>query len=165
VTFDDLWKGGMTGAFPVLKCLGIRALAFVVRGWVFEAPQVLRPGSPVTLCWAERDALTDVFSYANHTDQLHTRGPAGPALLAVGDADFAADLARCEERTTLKGVFAYPFGAVGPRSPVVLAREGYSLAFTTEPGANDRGTDPLRLKRNLVPPGIGLDAFAKILQS
>ncbi len=65
--------------------------------------------------------------------------------------------------TTLKGVFAYPFGAVGPGALAGLRREGFHLAFTTEPGSNDADTDPLHLKRNLVPRDAGLDEFAKIL--
>ena len=162
LTFDDLWKGGLRTAYPVLKRLGLSALAFMVRGWIFEVPQPLKPASPVCLSRGEWEPLGDVFAFANHTDLLHTRVP-GPALLSVTEEILTADLRRCEEWTTLKGVFAYPFGVIGPVAPGVLKRQGFSLAFTTEPGRNDRRSDPLALGRNLVPQGAGLDDFARIL--
>jgi len=163
LTFDDLWKGGMTTAYPVLKRLGVPALSFLVRGWIFSTPQDPLAGSPVCLALGEWEALGDVFSFANHTDALHVRGPAGPALLSVTPEVFTSDLRRCEEWTTQKGVFAYPFGAVGEVAPRVLADEGFHLGFTTEPGLNDSTSDPLRLRRNLVPCGAGLDQFASLL--
>jgi len=163
LTFDDMWKGGMTTAYPVLKRWGLSALAFLVRGWIFDEPQKPVAGSPVCLARGEWEPLEDVFAFANHTDRLHTRGPQGPTLLTVEEEAFVADLRRCEEVTTLKGVFAYPFGAVGPAAEKGLAREGFSLAFTTEPGANDHTSNPLRMRRNLVPCGAGLDEFRTIL--
>jgi len=163
LTFDDLWKGGMTAAYPVLKRLGLPAVAFLVSGWLFDSPQEPVPGSPVCLSRGEWKAFGDVFAFANHTDLLHTRGASGPALATVGQDEFTADLRRCEQWTTLKGVFAYPFGAVGPGALAGLEAENFSLAFTTEPGVNDDATDRLRLRRNLVPRGAGLDEFARIL--
>jgi len=163
LTFDDLWKGGMTAAYPVLQRLGLPALAFLVRSWVFDTPQTPLPGSPVCLARGEWESLGDVFSFGNHTDALHVRGTAGPALLSVSAEAFIVDLRRCEEWTTQKGVFAYPFGAVGEVAPPALAREGFSLGFTTEPGLNDAATDPLRLRRNVVPRDAGLDQFAALL--
>lgn len=164
LTFDDLWKGGMTTAYPVLKRLGFTALAFLVRGWVFDEPQLPSTGSPVCLARGEWEPLGDVFRYANHTDRLHTRGPAGPTLLSIDEPTFTADLRRCEEWTTLKGVFAYPFGAVGPGALAGLTHEGFHLGFTTKPGVNDRLTDRLQLRRNLVPRDLPLDGFAKICE-
>lgn len=164
LTFDDLWKQGMTTAYPVLKRLGWKALAFLVRGWVFDAPQQPATGNPVCLARGEWEALGDVFAFANHTDRLHTRGPSGPILVSVEEDPFVADLLRCEEWTTIKGVFAYPFGAVGDGALAGLRREGFHLAFTTEPGVNDRATDRLRLRRNLVPRDLPLDEFTKICE-
>lgn len=162
LTFDDLWKGGMTTAYPVLKRYGFRALSFLVRSWVFDQPQPLIPGSPVCLARGEWEGLGDVFGFANHTDRLHTLGPGGPTVGAVDDLAFVADLRRCEEWTTCKKVFAYPFGAVGEGALAGLRSEGFQLAFTTVPGTNDRSTDPLRLKRHTVARDLGLDAFAKM---
>ena len=163
LTFDDLWKGGMTIAYPVLKRLGLPALAFLVGGWVFDQPQSLVPGSPVCLARGEWEPLADVFAFANHTNKLHTRGPSGITVATVDEATFVEDLRQCEEWTTLKGVFAYPFGAVGPGAVSGLQKEGFTLAFTTEQGACDEHTDRLRMRRNLVPCGAGLDEFAQIL--
>lgn len=163
LSIDDLWKGGMTIARRVLLGYGWRALAFLVRGWIFDTPQTLVPGSPVCLARGEWEAMGDVFDFANHTDRLHTLGATGPDVASVSEDAFVSDLRRCEEWTTLKGVFAYPFGAVGAGALAGLAREGFSLAFGTEAGVNEKTTDKLRLKRNLVPLDMGLDGFAQIL--
>jgi peptidoglycan/xylan/chitin deacetylase (PgdA/CDA1 family) len=162
LTFDDLWKGGMTTAYAVLKRLRLPAVAFLVRSWIFDTPQVTSPGSPVCLASGEWEPLGDVFAFANHTDRLHPRGAHGPTLVSTEEDLFVSDLLRCEEWTTVKGVFAYPFGAVGDGALAGLRRQGFPLAFTTEPGVNDRTTDRMRLKRNLVPRDLPLDEFAKI---
>jgi peptidoglycan/xylan/chitin deacetylase (PgdA/CDA1 family) len=45
-------------------------------------------------------------------------------------------------------VFAYPSGGVTDEIVRLLEREGFALAFTTEPGINDLGqAHPLRLRR------------------
>lgn len=162
LTFDDLWKGGMTTAYPILRRHGFSALSFLVRGWIFDQPQPFVAGSPVCLARGEWEPLGDVFEFANHTDHLHTLGPSGPTVASVDQETFVADLRRCEQWTTRKKVFAYPFGAVGEGALAGLRSEGFHLAFTTVPGINDRSTDPLRLKRHTVARDMGLDAFAQL---
>lgn len=157
ITFDDLWKGGMTRAYHILKKNGFRAIAFVVRSWVFDHAQEERFGSPVCLSTGEWKEMADVFDFANHTDTLHVRGSAGTAGAEL--RGFVADVESCEQLTTLKGVFAYPFGEVNETMIAGLNLAGFELAFTTQPGINDASTDPLRLRRCLVPGGMDLAGF------
>ena len=43
--------------------------------------------------------------------------------------------------------FAYPHGRQGPRERAVVGAAGYAFAFTTQPGRNGAGSDPLSLRR------------------
>ena len=43
--------------------------------------------------------------------------------------------------------FAYPHGRQGPRERAVVRAAGYAFAFTTQPGRNGAGSDPLSLRR------------------
>lgn len=162
LTFDDLWKQGTSFAAPVLRRHGFRGLAFLVRSWLFDQPQTPRTGSPVCLSADERSALGDVFAFANHTDRLHLAGPAGLGVNRVTQDEFVADLRRCEELTTLKGVFAYPFGAVGPGALAGLEAEGFVCAFGTEPGVNTAATPRYQLHRQVVARDLGLEGFAAL---
>ena len=44
-------------------------------------------------------------------------------------------------------VLAYPHGRRDPRVQAAAAAAGFRLAFTTDPGRNGAGTDPLALRR------------------
>ena len=165
VTLDDLWTQGMRAAVPVLRSRGWRALAFLVSAWVFDQAQTPATGSPVCVARGEWEAWSDVFALGNHTDRLHTRGPEGPVVAQVFQAEFVADLRRCEPWTTLKGVFAYPFGAVGRGALDGLRSEGFTLAFTTIPGDNTPETSPLNLHRTIVPRDLPLAGFQGLFSS
>jgi peptidoglycan/xylan/chitin deacetylase (PgdA/CDA1 family) len=164
ITVDDLWKQGMSAAAAGLRRRGWRALAFMVRGWIFDDPQPERTGSPVCLSRGELEPLKDVFAFGNHGDRLHLRGASIEGIRGVDPFELAADLARCEEWTTLPRVFAYPFGARDESAVRVLAREGYRLAFTIEPGENGADTDPMALRRDVVPRDLSLEGFAELFR-
>jgi peptidoglycan/xylan/chitin deacetylase (PgdA/CDA1 family) len=59
---------------------------------------------------------------------------------------------------------AYPFGVYDPMILEATRKAGYQLAFTVNPGPNDRTIAPLLLKRNLVLWPFGKEAFKKMLQ-
>lgn len=162
LTFDDLWKQGTSFAAGVLRRHGWRGLAFLVRSWLFDEPLTPVTGSPVCLAKTEWPALADVFAFANHTDRLHLAGPAGLGVNRATQDEFTADLRRCEQLTTLKGVFAYPFGAMGPGALAGLEAEGFACAFGTEPGLNTPATPRYQLHRQVVPRDLSLEGFAAL---
>ena len=59
---------------------------------------------------------------------------------------------------------AYPFGVYDPEILASTQEAGYELAFTVNPGPNDKTLNPLLLKRNLVLWPFGKEAFKRIFQ-
>ncbi|MHA7966262.1 polysaccharide deacetylase family protein [Paenibacillus sp. CAU 1782] len=166
LTFDDCFQSLKTYAYPILKEYGFHAVAFVVSGWLHAEPKPFDPLKSTCLATDELDEISDVFEFANHTHHFHQRrGTDASKLTLTADEEFRHDLLECNKLPQLnsRDVFAYPFGLYESRNVEVLKQSGFTLAFTTEQGLNDRGTDPLRLKRNVVPYFMDLDAFARIL--
>lgn len=59
---------------------------------------------------------------------------------------------------------SYPYGEYDPGLLKAVQATGYKLAFTVNPGPNDRTVNPLMLKRNLVLYPISHAGFARIFQ-
>lgn len=110
--------------------------------------------------------MADVFEYANHTDLFHTRtGMTSSIMMEVSDRELSEDLDRCNSNPLIRAttVFAYPFGLYADRNVDLLRSKGFQLAFTSDNGRNDSGTDPLLLKRNAIPYFMTLDHFKELL--
>jgi peptidoglycan/xylan/chitin deacetylase (PgdA/CDA1 family) len=168
LTFDDCYQSILKYAYPLLKKYSFHAVAFVVTGWLHDAPKEFQPDKSVCMAESDLAAIADVFEFANHTDLLHRRIDLTTSLLmTLSDDDFVSDLAACNKKLYVQGkdVFAYPFGLYEERNVNLLRSKGFSLAFTSEPGKNDENTDPLLLKRDAVPYFIELDVFTKMVDA
>ncbi len=166
LTFDDCFQSLKRYAYPILKQHGFHAVSFVVSGWLHTEPKPFDPLKSACMAANELDDISDVFEFANHTHHFHQRtGPDSSSLTLKSDKEFRLDLIECNKLRQLnnRDVFAYPFGMYKSRNIEVLKQSGFKLAFTTEPGLNGSNTDPLQLKRNVVPYFMELDAFARIL--
>ena len=130
-------------AYPILKKYGFHAVAFVVTSWLHNEPKEFNPEKSVSLTKEDLAEMTDVFEYANHTNAFHQRTDEKTSMMmATSDEEFAKDLDKCNEYVQVKDVFAYPFGLFNDRNVNLLKEKGFTLAFTTETGKNDRDTIP-----------------------
>lgn len=166
LTFDDCYQSQLKYAYPLLKELDIPAVMFVPTGWVFTEKVSYQENYSRVVSFAELKEMSDVFTYANHTDHFHQRqGREKSRLMWENTPDVTADLKACNhyELITAKDVFAYPFGLYDESNVQLLKSLGFQLAFTTLTGMNTATTNPLELKRNVVPAGLTLAQFKKIL--
>lgn len=166
LTFDDCYQSIKKYAYPILKKYQFHAVAFVVTGWLHDAPKVFNPDRSVCMSKHDLNEMADVFEFANHTDLFHTRvSDTASIMMTAKESAFADDLNKCNsnEIVRAKDVFAYPFGLFTDRNVEFLREKGFKLAFTSDDGLNEKGTDPLLLKRNAIPYFIDLDSFKKIL--
>lgn len=137
----------------------------MVTSWLQDTAKEFNPRKSICMTKNDLADLSDVFEYANHTHSFHQRSNAETSrMMEASDEEFSLDLDTCNEFVGVKDVFAYPFGLFNERNVSLLRKKGFTLAFTTETGKNDRQTDPLLLKRNAIPYFINLDAFKKIVQ-
>ncbi len=166
LTFDDCYQSIARYAYPILKEYHFKATAFVVTGWLNDNREPFDPNRSVCLTKEDLISMTDVFEYANHTDLFHTRsGVTTSIMMEVSDHDLAEDLDRCNGYPLIqaKKVFAYPFGLYVDRNVELLRSKGYLLAFTSQKGRNEKDTDPLLLKRNVIPYFMTMEDFRKLL--
>ncbi|WP_394236834.1 polysaccharide deacetylase family protein [Niallia oryzisoli] len=165
LTFDDCFQSVKEYAYPILKKYDFHAVAFVVTSWLQDTATEFNPEKSVCMTKTDLTDISDVFEYANHTHSFHQRTNAETSMMMeASDEEFSQDLDTCNEFVEVKDVFAYPFGLFNDRNVSLLREKGVILAFTTETGKNDRQTEPLHLKRNVIPYFINLDAFKKIVQ-
>ena len=165
LTFDDCYQSIGLYAYPILKRYGFHATMFVVTGWLNAQPKQFTPERSVCMTQDELAQMTDVFEYANHTHAFHTRENATTSMMmTASDRELAEDLKRCNESPIVqaKHVFAYPFGLYAERNVSLLRETGFRLAFTCEPGGNDSNTDPLLLRRNVIPYMMDMETFRHV---
>jgi len=165
LTFDDCFQSIGLYAYPILKKYGFHATAFVVTGWLNAQPTRFTPERSVCMSPEELAQMTDVFEYANHSHSFHTRQDAATSrMMMANDQELIADLEQCNAHPLVgaKTVFAYPFGLYTEQNVKLLREEGFRLAFTCEPGGNERNIDPLLLKRNVISYRMDMEAFRHV---
>jgi peptidoglycan/xylan/chitin deacetylase (PgdA/CDA1 family) len=166
ITFDDCYQSVERYAYPLLQKYQLHAVAFVVTGWLNSSGESFQPERSVCLTEDDLRRMSDVFEYANHTDQFHTRtGISISRLMEASDEEFSEDLDRCNANEIIqaKNVFAYPFGLFTERNVELLRKKGFQLAFTSDGGKNHPDTDPLLLHRNAIPHFVELEAFCEMI--
>lgn len=162
ITFDDCYQALKHYAYPILKEYGFHAVVFTVTGWLNSSSQPFQPDKSVCLTKEDLISMEDVFEYANHTHHFHTRTDDNTSRIMTEPEDaFAADLAACNSHSFISGkdTFAYPFGLFEERNVELLRKENFKLAFTCINGRNEKDTDPLLLRRNVIPYTANLDTF------
>lgn len=109
-----------------------------------EAPLCSRP-----LGWPQIEEMRrHGFAVEAHT---HSH----PVLTGLPGAALREELTTSRDRIAARlgavpSLFAYPFGAAGPREARAVMSAGFSAAFTTEPVGCAAGSSPFRLPRLLV---------------
>lgn len=159
LSFDDMYQSVLHSAYPVLRALGFTASGFVPGDWIFDTPAPFAQNRSRILSWPELESMTDVFEYAHHSSGLHRRDESGPLFLRADEELIRKDLSKYLNRLEYPRVFAYPYGLYNDACIRVLEKSSVQLAFTTEKGVNSHGTDNLKLRRTIVPPGTDVRAF------
>lgn len=172
ITFDDGYLDNFVYAFPVLKKYGMKAIMFVVTGWVDGA---LKEGR-------KRGALVDAFKKDPPThDRCKGLIEQSSFSLVSIDWDMAAEmkasglveigshtkshrsvnrLSREEVTDELQGskrriterlgscdTLCWPKGRFTPEASDIARSLGYKAVFTTRPGVVKTGSDPFAIER------------------
>jgi peptidoglycan/xylan/chitin deacetylase (PgdA/CDA1 family) len=151
LSFDDGYRDVADHALPVLERHGFRATVFIATGVIDgTATFTWYERQPPVLGWSDIVAL-DAGSAL--TFEAHT--VTHPNLTALAPADAEHEIAgsrnELEERLgrAVAG-FCYPGGVYGPRERELVARAGFEVATSCEPGANTPESDLLALRRTAI---------------
>jgi peptidoglycan/xylan/chitin deacetylase (PgdA/CDA1 family) len=171
VTVDDGYRDFWSQAVPVLRRLGIPAVAFIPTGEIVsdscEGENVGEAGlDDARLSWEEVVALpSQGVTVGSHAWKHHSLGRMGRAQVY-----FQASQSRKELEARLRSpvvAFAYPFGTRADFNALtreVLREVGYACAFTAQHGAIRAGADPYALPRIKVEGGEGLWMFKLLVR-
>lgn len=123
LTIDDGYADNFTDAFPILKEMGFTATVFIATGLM---------DNPDYLTWSQVAEMKNGGIYfGNHTwSHKNMQSNAATIEKEVGTAE--TQLA--ERGLNPDKIFAFPYGTMSGTADAYLAKEGYSLAFDTQPG-------------------------------
>jgi peptidoglycan/xylan/chitin deacetylase (PgdA/CDA1 family) len=146
--FDDGYASVIERAYPILKQYGFRATVFLISA---EALLPQPPFDPGTISYISADSMAgtrDVFTYASHTHDLHHPNEYGnSAFMLASTSDILADLRLSFAVVDDPTAFAYPLGQYSGEKAEALSAAGVRMAFTTNMGYAEMGSDPLQLDR------------------
>ncbi|MGO9061822.1 MAG: polysaccharide deacetylase family protein [Candidatus Binataceae bacterium] len=151
LTFDDGYKNNFTDAYPILKKFGHKATIFVptdfICGGILPHDLNLSTRQPV-LGWEELSAMNDVFEVGSHgcSHRIMTRLP---RLELERELRVSKEILENGLGSKVRA-FAYPKGSIkdfNGETEMAVREAGYEFCFTTIPGTNLAGMNPLRLKR------------------
>ncbi len=161
ITFDDAYADIAEHALPVLRRFGFGGAVFVVSGCVGR-----------TNVWDEQKGYASLplmnaeqlRYWAGQGIEFGAHSRTHPDLTGLEAGRLRDEVAG--SRVELEGLlgrnvasFAYPHGAVNDTVVAAVQRE-YALGFTCVEGFNRAETDPLRLRRVFMRPGLSMGAFA-----
>jgi peptidoglycan/xylan/chitin deacetylase (PgdA/CDA1 family) len=165
ITFDDGYLDFAESAQPILKRFGFTASVFVVPGKVGGASDWdAEAGEPAPMMtWAQiRDMAAQGVSIGSHS-QTHRR----LSRLSTGEIEQEAAVSRArlaEELGAEPMAFCYPYGDHDRAVSALVARAGYSLAFTCREKVSNVDDDPFRLPRIEVHGEMTLKRFTEVLR-
>ena len=140
ITFDDGYRDNFTVAYPILKRLGLPFTIFVIPRFVESERKGYLSKDDLRLLAA--DSMVTIGSHGDSHERL------------TGLSDSALMLELEQSKSWLEGVtrkpvtaLSYPHGAVDSRVRAAVAAAGFTLACTSEFGANEADRDSLALRR------------------
>lgn len=151
ITLDDGYRDSYTDAFPILKARGLKAVNFVITGFV---------GGPIYLTWdyIQEMQKSGVFTFESHT--VHHL-----ALTYLASQKILEELTESKHdlETHVGGTInwiAYPYGNVNDAVAQEVPKAGYAGAFGTNLG-DFHSTDHLyTLARIRIGGGDSVSSFA-----
>lgn len=169
ITFDDGYLDNFVHAHPVLAEFGLRAMLFIVTGWIGDGATRWEAACPdhgeckrriaggdtdsVMLRWSEIEAMRQAgtFEFHSHT-HTHTRWDKSLPDGALRCEALLADLQRSRETLAARLGAAsrhlcWPQGYYQPDYLEVAAAAGFDHLYTTRPSVNRVGGDARHIGR------------------
>lgn len=163
ITFDDGYNSFYKQAYPLFKKHGFPATVFVYTDFV---------GAGDALTWAQMQemaasGLVDIQGHSKSHSNLIQRlaGESDERYRERVETEIRVprDVIRQNLQTSVTE-YAYPYGDANELTLDALARNGYQLAATVNPGGNAFFAQPFMLRRTMIYGDHDLEAFKAKLQ-
>ncbi|SDC67390.1 methyltransferase domain-containing protein [Paraburkholderia lycopersici] len=168
ITFDDGHLSTARYCYEILKRYGFTAVVFLITGKQPEKSiEVLEPDLLQYLSREEMTAQRDVYEYAAHTHDLHSRDEEHRSNLVTRDAQAVMDdVVKCRALVGDSTHFCFPFGQYTDSVVDVLIDAGYRYFYTTDKGLAypEPGKDAYLIKRLNVSPRMNVQQFADLVE-
>jgi peptidoglycan/xylan/chitin deacetylase (PgdA/CDA1 family) len=167
LTFDDGYRNNVSEAYPILAEFGHRAVIFIPTDYVggrtlYHDRHLVHPDPVVG--WSEIKSALDVFEVGSHAcSHRILRGL--PREEVVKEVFNSKQILESSLGVPVRA-FAYPNGGVSDfdeTTEEIVSEAGYRFCFTTLPGTNRPGMNPLRLRRSGVE-DFGMSYFRRLLE-
>ncbi|MCC5910480.1 MAG: polysaccharide deacetylase family protein [Clostridiaceae bacterium] len=162
ITFDDGYLSNIHYAYPILKEYGFVASIFMITHEVHETSEVFNPNVLQYLSYKDMVDTLDVFTYDNHTHNMHRLENGNGYLLTKSSEEIIQDL-KINMELTHSPYFAYPYGHYNEETLTILEELGIRMAFTVERGLVKKGDSLLELNRYGIFPNTSLRQFKNII--
>ena len=153
ITFDDGHRNFYTVAAPLLESHQMPALMFLISNRVVangsKSPSWCEDDDQDYLSWDEvRELTTRGFEFGSHTCSHQRLPQVSPPEV---ERELADSKSTIEQHLTTDGLpLAYPYGMTRDDIAAQAAAVGYSCAFTTDTGFNNKTTPLFKLHRILI---------------
>lgn len=183
ISFDDGFRTVYTDAYPVIQQFHFPSVFFIYTKFIEygeNAAKRISEGKEKQHIVKKKIAALTVDDFkqmekggmdleahtANHLNLgLEAEKQTAEAFEKTLRFELTEPVTFLQTRFNLKpDLLAYPYGVYNPQILEETAKAGYTLAFTVNPGPNDRTVPPLKLKRNLILYPIKREAFIAIFE-
>jgi peptidoglycan/xylan/chitin deacetylase (PgdA/CDA1 family) len=155
ITFDDGYKSDFVYAYDVLKAYDFHATVFLITSQINQVyEETFDPDKLQFVSMKELEDCQDVFSYGDHTYDLHRiDSTIHKAYMLIKDYDeIDADFKKSSEMIAdlidpETKAFAYPYGVYNYLSMKALNDNDYKLAFLTINGQVTTQVKPYYIPR------------------
>ncbi len=180
ITFDDGFRTIYRDAFPILKSYGYPSVFFVYTKFIENGEAALKrridsKKKHKVKLGVEPLGIGDILSMQNFgmVVESHTANHLNLGLVEektppmeykkILEFELSEPLTFIQANFKRKSeLIAYPYGVYDPAILATTHEMGYKLAFTVNPGPNDRTIEPLKLKRELILYPISHEKFASL---
>ena len=163
LTFDDGFRSIYEKAYPVIKEFGYPGVLFLYTDFIRSQSDSLRYEEIEEMEKNGFDLESHSKSHMNMGLEGEKRPPKEFSKLVERELNEPIGFIK-EKFGTRPWIFAYPYGVYNEEILKQTREAKYQLAFTVNPGPNDRTVPPLQLRRNLILYPIKKEAFQRIFE-
>jgi peptidoglycan/xylan/chitin deacetylase (PgdA/CDA1 family) len=164
LTFDDGFRSIYEKAYPVVKQFGYPGVLFLYTDFIRAQSDAMRYSEIEEMQKNGFDLESHTKSHMKLASEGDKRSPVEYKNLLKEELNEPLTFIQ-NKFGVLPKILAYSYGSFNEEVLIQTRESGYQMAFTVNPGSNDRTVPPLKLRRNLVLYPMNQGSFKKIFET